>query len=103
MNGKKIDPEGVYVRKYVPELKNFDNEYLFEPWKAPFDVQEDAGCIIGRDYPQPILDHEQAFQENVDKLKQFYNSLNKFNNNFVSESYKSYTFKKFLEDELINF
>ncbi len=87
----------------MPELKNFDNEYLFEPWKAPLDVQEEAGCIVGRDYPQPMLDHDQAFEDNVNKLKQFFQSTNNLNNNFVSESYKSYTFKKFFEEELINF
>ena len=99
-NGKKIDPEGVYIRKYVPELKNYDNEYLFEPWKAPLHLQEDADCIIGRDYPEPIVDHEQAFTENIAKLTQYFQSTK---TPVVSEGYKSYTFTKFLEEEFDDF
>ena len=35
-------------------------KYLFQPWKAPKDVQEKAGCIIGEDYPLPMVNHKEA-------------------------------------------
>ncbi len=54
------DPEGVYTRRYVPELKNVPDKYLSSPWTMPADVQKESGCIIGEDYPEPIVDHKQA-------------------------------------------
>lgn len=87
----------------MPELKYFDNEYVFEPWKAPLDLQESASCIIGRDYPEPILDHYEVFNDNVAKLKQFFESLNFQKTCVTSEAYKDYTFQKFLEDEFDDF
>jgi len=57
---KNFDPDGAYVRKFVPELKNVPDKYLAEPWTMPKDVQIDVGCIIGQDYPAPIVDHKAA-------------------------------------------
>lgn len=54
------DPEGAYVRRYVPELINVPDKYLAEPWKMPEDVQAEVGCRIGAEYPAPIVDHKQA-------------------------------------------
>ena len=54
---KDHDPEGVFIRKYVPELTNLPSEFIAEPWKAPDDVQKKAKCQIGQDYPIPIVDH----------------------------------------------
>ncbi|GBP64109.1 Cryptochrome-1 [Eumeta japonica] len=45
--GKKTDKDGLYIRKYVPELKKYPSEYIYEPWKAPLSVQKQANCIIG--------------------------------------------------------
>jgi deoxyribodipyrimidine photo-lyase len=53
---QRFDKEGLYIREWVPELKNLSNKYIHEPWKAPDAVQQEAGCIIGRDYPEPVLD-----------------------------------------------
>jgi deoxyribodipyrimidine photo-lyase len=47
----------------VPELARVPDEYLAEPWTMPPDVQRNAGCAIGRDYPAPIVDHPQARRE----------------------------------------
>ncbi|XP_033740162.1 cryptochrome-1-like [Pecten maximus] len=58
--GRRMDPKGEYVRRYVPVLKDMPIQYLFEPWKAPYFIQEKANCIIGKDYPRPMLDHKQA-------------------------------------------
>jgi deoxyribodipyrimidine photo-lyase len=54
------DPSGAYVRRYVPELANVPDEYLAEPWKMPLSLQRHCDCVIGKDYPAPIVDHKQA-------------------------------------------
>ncbi|GGD12414.1 deoxyribodipyrimidine photo-lyase [Pyruvatibacter mobilis] len=58
--GEKFDPDGDYVRRYVPELANLPNKYLFSPWTAPDDVLKEAGVTLGQDYPEPIVDHSAA-------------------------------------------
>jgi deoxyribodipyrimidine photo-lyase len=55
--GKKFDPEGVYVRRYVPELSSVPVTLIHEPWKMSRQEQEAVACRIGRDYPAPIVDH----------------------------------------------
>lgn len=57
---KNYDPEGRYVRRYVPELKNVPDKYLAEPWTMPESVQVESGCVIGKDYPEPMVDHKAA-------------------------------------------
>ena len=66
---KNMDPEGNYVRRHVPVLKHFPNEFIYEPWLAPMEVQIKARCIIGEDYPKPIHDHSKASKENMAKMK----------------------------------
>lgn len=56
VQGQKFDPEGEYVKRYVPELKNLSIAYLFNPWDTPESVLENAGIVLGRDYPKPIVD-----------------------------------------------
>ncbi|XP_035825535.1 cryptochrome-1 isoform X3 [Aplysia californica] len=67
--GKRIDPTGAYVRRYVPELKRMPLQYLFEPWKAPLKLQEEVDCIIGKDYPEPMVDHRTASKECKTKME----------------------------------
>ena len=45
--GKRLEPSGDYIRRYVPELAKFGFEFIHEPWKAPIEVQTAANCIIG--------------------------------------------------------
>ena len=54
--GKKFDEDGSYTKKYLPELKNMPNEYLFSPWEAPEDILKKAKINLGKDYPYPIVD-----------------------------------------------
>lgn len=70
--GKKMDPEGIYIRKYVPILKNFPDKYIYSPWRAPNNLQIECKCIIGIDYPQPIVDHKETRRINIEKLKEYY-------------------------------
>ena len=58
--GKKFDPEGYYVRQFVPELKNLPNKYLFSPWEAPEQVLKKAGISLGENYPTPIVDLKES-------------------------------------------
>ena len=59
----QYDADGRYVRRYVPELADVPDRYLAEPWRMPDDVQQQAGCVIGTDYPAPIVDHAEARRE----------------------------------------
>ena len=54
--GKKFDPEGVYVRQYVPELGNLPGALIHEPWTATSAQLHDAGIVLGDTYPEPIVD-----------------------------------------------
>eukprot|EP01033_Poteriospumella_lacustris_P007653 gene7654-5502_t len=53
--GKKTDKEGLYIKKWLPQLANFPDKYIFEPWKAPLAVQQRANCIIGTVEPSSPL------------------------------------------------
>lgn len=70
--GKKTDPDGSYIKKWIPQLRNIPQKYIYEPWTAPLDVQQRANCIIGRDYPSPIVDHSEASKLNMSKMKEAY-------------------------------
>ncbi|CAH3024587.1 unnamed protein product [Porites evermanni] len=67
--GKKTDSNGEYIKKYLPVLKKYPPKYIYEPWTAPLSVQKAAGCVIGRDYPKPIVDHKVAMKTNIERMK----------------------------------
>jgi len=81
--GKKWDPEGNFVRKYVPELAKFDKKYIYEPHKAPIADQKAWGCVIQGDganaeeksskvYPKPMFDFNERRQFCLDRMKEAY-------------------------------
>ena len=53
--GEKFDPTGSYIKKFVPELKNLPEKYLCSPWTAPAQVLKDAGIVLGKTYPDPMV------------------------------------------------
>lgn len=59
---QKFDPEGRFIRRYLPELAQVPDKYLHAPWKMPPALQAACGVQIGRDYPWPIVDHALARQ-----------------------------------------
>ena len=60
--GEKFDPEGRYVRRWVPELEGLPNESIHKPWEAPPLLLSAAGVELGRTYPRPVVDHAEARQ-----------------------------------------
>jgi deoxyribodipyrimidine photo-lyase len=56
LQGRKFDPAGTYVRRFVPELARLPDRWLHEPWLAPGSVLAAAGVRIGATYPAPIVD-----------------------------------------------
>lgn len=76
--GRKTDPNGDFIRKYIPALKNMPTRYIHEPWVAPEAVQLSARCQIGHDYPLPMVDHAKTSQINIERIKQVYAQLAKY-------------------------
>jgi len=69
LQGQKFDPDGAYVRRWVPELTALPTAWIHEPWKAPAAVMQQAGITLGPGgYPRPIVDHGTARQEALDAL-----------------------------------
>jgi deoxyribodipyrimidine photo-lyase len=60
LQGKKFDPKGDYVRRWVPELAGLPAAHIHTPWDAPAELLAEAGLRIGTDYPAPIVDHAAA-------------------------------------------
>lgn len=56
------DPEGIYIKKWVPELKKVPKAFIHEPWKMNIEIQKDAHCILDQNYPAPIVDHTTSVQ-----------------------------------------
>ena len=57
--GQRFDPDGEYVRRFIPELKDVPAARVHEPWRMTDEEQRSAGCRIGRDYPAPRVDHRE--------------------------------------------
>ena len=60
LQGEKFDPDGRYVRAFVPELEELDPTFIHKPFDAPASVLEKAGIDLGKTYPKPIVDHAKA-------------------------------------------
>lgn len=68
--GLDQDPEGLFTRRWVPELANVPLAFLQEPWRMDADTQRAASCRLGIDYPARIIDHEIAAREARARLTQ---------------------------------
>jgi deoxyribodipyrimidine photo-lyase len=64
--GKKFDPDGNYVRRYVPELKGLPTRYIHAPWLAPPAERLRAGVRLGENYPNPRIDAAEGRQRFLD-------------------------------------
>jgi len=57
---QKFDPQGQFIRRYLPQLAGLSATQIHAPWLMPATDQVRLGCVIGRDYPAPVVDHAQA-------------------------------------------
>jgi len=60
LQGEKFDPEGLYVRRWVPELVNLPDKYIHKPWLASTQLLQTVGLTLGVNYPNPIVEHAKA-------------------------------------------
>ena len=68
--GEDHDPDGEYIREFVPELEEVPDRYIHRPYKMPEEVQEEAKCIIGKDYPEPMVEHDEAREKALKRFKE---------------------------------
>ena len=64
--GQKFDPDGAFISRYIPELKNLPAHYIFSPWEAPVEVLQKAGVVLGQTYPKPVVDLKISRQQALD-------------------------------------
>ncbi len=67
--GIKFDSDGIYTRKYIPELKNVPNKYLFNPWEAPKEILYEANVQLGVNYPYPVVDLRDSRERALNAFK----------------------------------
>ncbi|KAJ9568522.1 hypothetical protein OSB04_004488 [Centaurea solstitialis] len=95
--GKKYDPSGAYIRHFLPVLKDMPEEYIYEPWTAPLSIQTMANCIIGKDYPKPVICHDAASKDGRRKMAAAY-ELNKKTNGMVTDEDMQNLIRKLVEE-----
>ncbi|MCX7938686.1 MAG: FAD-binding domain-containing protein [Thermoflexales bacterium] len=69
MQSERFDPDGAFIRRWVPELARVPNEYVHAPHRMPPSLQREVGCVIGKDYPAPIVDHNVQKEEILRRFK----------------------------------
>ncbi len=62
LQGQKFDPDGAYVRRWVPELAHLDDSFIHAPWEAPARALQRAGIVLGGNYPRPLVDLSEGRQ-----------------------------------------
>jgi deoxyribodipyrimidine photo-lyase len=67
--GRKFDPNGVYVRRFVPEIAALPDKFLHSPWEAPAPVLAEVGIELGSDYPRPMVDLKASRERALDAFR----------------------------------
>ncbi len=60
LQGEKFDSQGIYVREFVPEIRDLDTRFVHKPWEAPAEALRAAGIRLGETYPRPLVAHDEA-------------------------------------------
>ncbi len=66
---ERFDSDGIYVRRWVPEIRGLPDRHLAAPWEAPEGAQREAGCVIGDDYPMPLVDLRESRAEAISRFR----------------------------------
>jgi deoxyribodipyrimidine photo-lyase len=69
LQSMKFDPQGAYIRRFVPELANVPDQFIHSPWQMDLSTQRKSGCQVGKDYPAPIVDHTFARERTLHAYK----------------------------------
>jgi len=70
LQGEKFDPEGAFIRRWVPELADLPDKALYAPWEASPATLQRAGVSLGETYPEPIVDLKASRQRALDAFQQ---------------------------------
>ena len=62
---QRFDPDGAFIRRYLPQLARYPAAEIHAPWLVPAARQREYGCVVGVDYPAPIVDHAAARRETL--------------------------------------
>lgn len=73
---KRFDPQGSFIKRFVPELAGFTTKEIHTPWLTHPKRQQEARCVIGRDYPAPIVDHAQAREQTLNRYEAAFQTEN---------------------------
>ncbi|MGB0119701.1 MAG: deoxyribodipyrimidine photo-lyase [Solirubrobacterales bacterium] len=66
---ERFDPDGIYVRRWIPELRELPAQHLVRPWLMDEELQDELGCRIGTDYPAPVIDHAEERRFAIERYR----------------------------------
>ena len=69
LQGKKFDPDGTYIKRWIPELQSLPVKFLFAPWKADEKTLAEHNVVLGRNYPKPIVDLDESRKQALAAFK----------------------------------
>ena len=69
IQSRKFDPTGVYIRTWIPELRNVPTQFIHTPWEMPLELQTKVRCEVGKNYPNRIIEHAFARQRALDAYR----------------------------------
>jgi deoxyribodipyrimidine photo-lyase len=75
LQAEKFDPNGAFIRRWVPELARLDTRYVFAPWTADRDTLVRAGVTLGETYPEPIVDLKTSRQRALERFNQIKHAI----------------------------
>lgn len=62
LQSERFDPNGKYIKRWIPELVKVPHKFIHAPYEIPFVLQKELGCVVGKHYPLPIVDHKKGVE-----------------------------------------